>query len=146
MILTLAVFISPYTLVGTADEGIDKTMQEWFQAVKRGDSAALASLVTEDAEFWTNGAAPIKGRNALKQAFDTFFSQYNSEQRLVEIERRVFEKWAFIRGEEINILTPKAGGKSIEYRQRIFSVMHLDTDGRWRFARGMSNTGPSDKK
>ena len=146
ILVTFATFVLPFALTGTTDKGIDKTMAEWFQAVKRGDSAVLASLVTEDAEFWTHGAPPLKGRTELKNAFDAFFTQYKTEQRFVELERHVFGKWAFIRGEEINILTPKAGEEPVEYRQRAFSVLHKDSDGRWRFARGMTNKGPITKK
>jgi uncharacterized protein (TIGR02246 family) len=150
LIIPLAALLIPAGLTPVSAEkpghGIDKTLDEWFRAMKRGDSAALVSLVTKDAEFWTQGAPPIKGRTALKEAFDKFLTQFSAEQRFVEVERQVSGKWAFIRGLEINILKPKAGGEPTEYRQRAFSILRLEPDGRWRFARGMTNQGPIGKK
>ena len=58
------------------------------------------------------------------------------------MERQVQGNWALLRGLEINTLTPKKGGEASEYRQRAFSVLRRSQDGRWRFARGMTNQGP----
>jgi uncharacterized protein (TIGR02246 family) len=129
----------------TPGAGIDKTLKEWAKAIKQGDSAALVSLVTKDGEFWTHGAPPVKGRDALKEAFDKFFTQFSAEQSFIEVERQVSGEWAFLRGLEINILKPRAGGEPTEYRQRAFSILRLEPDGRWRFARGMTNQGPIKK-
>jgi hypothetical protein len=48
------------------------------------------------------------------------------------------------RGEEMNVLTPKQGGALIEHPQRAFTILLRDTDGPWRFARGMTNHRPPD--
>jgi ketosteroid isomerase-like protein len=50
--------------------GIDLTLQEWALAFAAGDSDRLVSLVTADAEFWSQEAPPILGRTALREAFD----------------------------------------------------------------------------
>lgn len=39
-------------------------------------------------------------------------------------------KWAFARGLEINRLTPKAGGQTMVYKQRGFSLLKKGEDGR----------------
>lgn len=127
-----------------ADVEIDRTLQEWAQAFARGDSKALVDLVTEDAEFWTHGAPPITGRPALAAAFDESFAEYSAAQRFVEVERQVLGDRAMIRGLEINTLKPKAGGETTEYRQRAFSFLRREANGRWLFARGMTNEGPLD--
>jgi uncharacterized protein (TIGR02246 family) len=124
------------------DLGIDQTYKEWFGAVTRGDSATLVSLITPDAEFWTHGAPPLKGRDAVKTVLDKFYARFSVEQRFFEVERQIFGKWAFIRGLEVTTLKPRAGGEPTEHKQRGFSILRLEPDGRWRFARGMTNQGP----
>jgi uncharacterized protein (TIGR02246 family) len=122
--------------------GIDLSLQEWALAFAAGDSERLVSLVTADAEFWSQDAPPILGRTALREAFADFFTQFSAVQRFIEKERLVLNDWALIRGLEINTLTPAGGGEESEVRQRAFSVLRLENDGRWRFARGMTNQGP----
>lgn len=123
-------------------EGIDRTVREWARAFAAGDVGALAALVTEDAEFWTQGAPPLVGRSALEAAFKAFFARFVAVQEFTELERSVAGEWAFLRGEEKNLLRPRDGGDPVEHRQRAFSVLRLGADGRWRFARGMTNQGP----
>jgi uncharacterized protein (TIGR02246 family) len=126
--------------------GIDLTFREWAEAFSGADSEGLVSLVTADAEFWTQEAPPLVGRTALRKAFDDFFAQFSAEQRFIEVERQVQGQWAFIRGLEINKLTSAAGGEVSEVRQRAFSVLRREDDGRWRFARGMTNQGPIESE
>ena len=41
------------------------------------------------------------------------------------------------------VVTPRAGGDSITQRQRVFMILRRQIDGRWLFARGMSQPGPA---
>lgn len=127
---------------GAADAEIDRTLAEWAAGFERGDSTALIVLVSEGAEFWTHGAPPIIGREQLEGAFEAFFVEFSAVQRFVELDRTVAGDVAFLRGEEVNTLTPRSGGEAFEYRQRAFSVLRREGDGRWRFWRGMTNQGP----
>jgi uncharacterized protein (TIGR02246 family) len=125
--------------VNDTHDGIDRTLSEWSTAFLNGNIDALVSLVVEDAEFWTHGMPAIVGRPALREAFSTFFDAYSAVQEFEEIERFIGEGWALLRGTEFNTLTPTGGGDPVEYTQRALSVLRLDSDGRWRFARGMTN-------
>jgi ketosteroid isomerase-like protein len=53
--------------------------------------------------------------------------------------------WAFMRGIEINRLTPRDGGEIVLRKQRAFSVLRREADGTWLFARGMTNLPPPEK-
>ena len=61
------------------------------------------------------------------------------DQTFEEIERVISRDIAFVRGMEINVLTPRTGGLATELRQRALTILRLDADGAWRFARGMTN-------
>ncbi|HEX7192381.1 MAG TPA: nuclear transport factor 2 family protein [Thermoanaerobaculia bacterium] len=120
------------------DEEIDALFAEWKKAMARGDTERLLTLIAEDAEFWTQGAAPVKGRDDVRTLFTAFFDTVSMQQNFEEIERVVAGDIAFIRGFERNLLTPATGGGPVEVHQRAFMLLRR-TDGQWRFARGMTN-------
>jgi uncharacterized protein (TIGR02246 family) len=128
----------------TDREAIEETLSEWAAAIREADIEALSSLVTDDAEFWTHGAAPLVGREALVVAFKPFFAAYQLQQEFDCQELVLAGDLAFMRGMEINHLTPRDGGESVVQRQRAFSVLRREANGKWRFARGMTNLPPDD--
>ena len=117
---------------------IDELLAAWKNAVARGDAAAAAALVAEDAEFWSPGAPPLRGRAAVQALFHTFFESYSLTQEFEEIERVVDGDLAFIRGFEHNTLTPK-GGEGGTIDQRAFMILRRNENGDWQFWRGMTN-------
>jgi len=127
-------------------EAIDDLLVRWAEAIRNGDIDTLLELITEDAEFWTHGAAPLVGREAVANTFQMFFGLYRLNQRFEPKEIIVVDGWAFVRGTEINSLTPKDGTEMVEVRQRAFSVLRKDPDGKWRFARGMTNKEPVESQ
>lgn len=121
---------------------IAELFEQWRAAGRAGDAERLAGLVTEDAEFWTPGLPPMRGRDAVRTAFPPVFAQYEVDQEFTCQELVVSGDWAFARGLEINRATPRAGGAEILRRQRAFMVLRRDEDGQWRFARGMTHLPP----
>jgi uncharacterized protein (TIGR02246 family) len=126
-----------------ANAGIDRTLAEWAAAIAEGNLALISSMVTEDAEFWTQGAAPLIGRRAVESAFKAILEAYKFSQRFDEHERYVSLTWALLRGVECNTLEPRNGGPQRQVEQRAFSIIRRGSDGRWRFARGITNQGPT---
>jgi uncharacterized protein (TIGR02246 family) len=120
------------------DHAIDALFAEWKTAMTRGDVDTLLSLITDDAEFWTHGAAPVKGRDAVRALFVAFFSTVSMRQEFEELERLVDGDFAFVRGFETNVLTPRTGEGPVEVHQRAFMLLRC-AGGKWRFARGMTN-------
>lgn len=116
---------------------VDELMKEWSEALRRSDAAALASLVTEDSEFWSPGQPPMKGREAVRQSFEALFKNYRMEQRFEETERLDFGDSVLLRGAEHNVITPRKGVGETTIHQRVFTLARRDAD-RWRFARGIS--------
>ena len=126
-----------------ADEAaIDKLFRDWAEAVRRGDAGALADLLTEDAEFWPHGAAPLKGRRESVERMAAFFESYRLDQEFQREEIVVSGDFAFVRGMESNRMIPRDGCLPLEVRQRAFSILFRGADRAWRFARGMTNKPP----
>lgn len=130
-------------LEATAEEAIEQLFRDWADAGRRGDAQALAQMVTEDAEFWTHGAPPLKGRDEVVTRMTAFFESYQIDQGFERQEMILSGDLAFIRGMEVNRVTPRDGAPALEIRQRAFSVLFREADG-WKFARGMTNKGPEE--
>ena len=128
-----------------ANAEIDRTLAEWAAALAEGDLALISSLVTEDAEFWTQGTAALIGRRAVENAFKPLLEAYRFSQRFDEQERCLGPDWCLLRGVEYNTLEPRKGDSKRDVKQRAFSMLRRDRDGRWRFARGITNQGPAEK-
>lgn len=124
------------------EAAIDKLFQDWADAMRRGDAPALADLLTEDAEFWGHGAAPLKGRQESVDRMAAFFESYGLDQELQREEIAVSGDFAFVRGMERNRVIPRDGCLPLEVRQRAFFILVRGADGAWRFARGMTNKPP----
>jgi uncharacterized protein (TIGR02246 family) len=120
---------------------------EWIDAVREGDVDALAEMVTEDALFLATGAPPVAGREAVSEAYPAIFARHRIEQGFEEEELVIAGDWAFCRGLERFTATPRNGGPPVALAgRRALSILQKGADGRWRFARGMSNEGPRGER
>jgi uncharacterized protein (TIGR02246 family) len=115
----------------------------WVAAVATGDADALRDLLTDDYEVWAHGAAPIRGPEASVTAMRAALLRFRIEQNFEPIETIVTGDWAFERGIESMTVTPIAGGPSQTMEQRALLILRRGADGRWRYARGMTNGLPT---
>ena len=118
---------------------IDQLFADFTDALQRGDCDALADLVTEDAEFWSPGTASMKGRDHVRTAMRAMCEAYVVERTWEEIERLIGEGFAISVGIERTRATPRGGGEAVEVTQRGWTMARRGADGRWRFARGITN-------
>lgn len=51
---------------------VDRVLREYERAWRAGDEAALAALFTEDGFVLQNGRPPVRGRDAIRQAYAAF--------------------------------------------------------------------------
>src|SRR5262245_50033613 len=102
----------------SANAEIDRTLAEWAAALAQGDLDLIAGLVTEDAEFWTHGTAPLVGRRAVQGALKRVLEGYRFSQSFHEEERCLGPDWSLLRGVEYNTLEPREGGPQRHVRQR----------------------------
>ncbi|MFW6202482.1 MAG: YybH family protein [Gemmatimonadota bacterium] len=129
---------------GQSLEALRRTFDHWREALRAGDLDTVVDLVTEDAEFWTNGRPTLQGRQSLRRAFAPIMEEWTLDQAFDCRELIVSGDVAFARGMESNRLVPVSGGEAVTERQRAFSVLRRGDDGVWRFARGMTNLPPEE--
>lgn len=114
----------------------------WVSAVSAGDAESLRVLVTDDYEVWANAARAITGPDAVISAMRAALERFHVQQRFDPVETVIAGDWAFERGIESMTVTPIAGGAPQTRAQRALLILHRGADGRWRYARGMTNELP----
>ncbi|MGD8321836.1 MAG: nuclear transport factor 2 family protein [Gemmatimonadota bacterium] len=66
--------------MSTEDQGINVLLTAWREALAAGDLDRVAGLVTEEAEFWSQGQPPLRGRKAAREAFAPLLARYTMDQ------------------------------------------------------------------
>ena len=122
---------------------IDALRDRWVEVVASGDACGLADLVTDDYEVWTHGAAPLGGPQMVVATMAAALARFSVEQSYEPSETIISGDWAFQRGIERIRATPHGGGEARESVQRALVMIRRGDDGRWRYARGMTNGLPA---
>jgi uncharacterized protein (TIGR02246 family) len=122
---------------------IEQLFSDWKRAMREKNLDGLLRLIAPDGEFWTNGAPALVGHDAIRETFRQFFERFSLDQEFELLELLVRDDLAVARGVEHNRLVPAGGGEPIEQNQRAISILLRQADGRWVFARGMTNLPPT---
>ena len=125
-----------------SDPAIDALYVAWRDAIRRRDIDGVLSLLEPDYLLWSPGAAPLTVE-ALRPRLAAALTAYQIEPSFEREEQIVSGDWAFERGWDVQAVKPRAGGPGQVQRQRVFLILRRGTDGHWRFARGMSQPGPT---
>ena len=123
-------------------KAIDAVRAAWVAAVAAGDASALADLVTPDYEVWAHATPALTGPDTVVAMMSAAMSRYAITQRYEPIETIVAGDWAFQRGIEHIRAVPRDGGPAQDAQQRGLLILRRGQDGRWRYARGMTNGLP----
>jgi ketosteroid isomerase-like protein len=125
-----------------ADLEIDQLYRAWGEAFQSKNVDAILGLLTPDYVLWPTGA-PAISRDSLLPRLSATLSAYDVTPSFEQEERLVTGDFAFERGWDIQQIRPRTGGDVTMHRQRVFLLLQRGDDGRWRFARGMSQPGPA---
>ena len=125
-----------------ADSEIDRLYEAWGEAFQRKDVDAILELLTPDYVLWPTGS-PAVSRDSLVPRLTATLNACDVTPSFEREERLVAGDFAFERGWDIQQVRPRTGEGVTTQRQRVFLVLQRGDDGRWRFARGMSQPGPA---
>lgn len=121
---------------------LSQVREAWIRAVTAREPEALRALLTDDYEVWAHAAPALTGPDAAVQAMRGALERYHIDQRFEPIETVITGDWAFERGVESMTVIPVGGGDARSITQRALLILRRGTDGRWRYARGMTNGLP----
>ena len=114
------------------EQAIREVVQTWTAASKRGDTATVLSLMTDDAIFMVPGQEPF-GKEAFAAASKGMEGmKLDGKSEIVEL--KVLGDWAFIRN-HIDISVTPPGGSTVRRAGYTLTLLHKGTDGQWRLAR-----------
>jgi len=125
-----------------SDPAIEALYAAWRDAIHRQDVDGVFSLLEPDYLLCPSGAPPLT-IEALRPRLAAALAAYEIEPSFEREEQIVSGDWAFERGWDVQAVKPRAGGPGHVQRQRVFLILRRGTDGRWRFARGMAQPGPT---
>lgn len=104
----------------------------WDKAWSAGDCEALALLYTTDAIVMEPNAPARVGRDATRASCKKYFSRFREVNRSRVEDVRVSGDLAVARGTEVSTTSPKAGGKTVQYRDKWVTVYQRQPDGSWK--------------
>jgi len=130
-----------YSVSSTDDDcrAIEALRRRWISAIKDRNPDALIDLLTDDYEVWSNGAPPFIGPRTAADGMRAALERFEIDQSFEPVETVVCGDWAFERGMETIVATPRGGGEATTVTRRALLILRRGPDGTWRFARGMTN-------
>lgn len=114
------------------EQAIRQVVETWMQASREGDTAAVLSLMTEDAVFMVPGRPPF-GREAFEQASKAMAGM-RLEGTTEIVELQVLGGWAFSRNHIDLTMTPPSG-EPVRRSGYTLTLYRKEADGRWRLMR-----------
>jgi uncharacterized protein (TIGR02246 family) len=117
----------------TDDErAIRELLAKWFDATKKGDTATVLSLMTDDVVFMTPGREPF-GKEAFQKTSDEMKGVRIDGTSDIQ-ELRVLGDWAYMRTHISFTMTPPSGA-AVTRSGHTLTILRKEPDGRWLLAR-----------
>jgi uncharacterized protein (TIGR02246 family) len=112
-------------------DAIQKTVDAYTEAFNKGDAAALSRLWTEQAEFQTPAGETLKGRDALRQSFEQYFSETEDARlELADVQIEVISPSVARETGTARVLVPEQ-----EPSETAYEAIHVKTASGWKIDR-----------
>ncbi|CAG4890826.1 YybH family protein [Paraburkholderia saeva] len=122
------------------EQAIRTLIDTWMSASRRGDTAAVLDLMTDDVVFMTPGRPPFG-----KVAFAAMSAQMQNVQMegTAEIEElQVAGDWAFVRNHLNITIRPPGEAAPVHHAGYTLTILRKDASGRWRLSRDANLVAP----
>lgn len=130
--------------MNTDEEEIQKLVSTWMEATKRGDTATVLSLMTDDVIFLVPGQPPM-GKAQFAAAINAQSGNtrpvFEGESAIQEI--KVLGEWAFM-WTKLKVTATPPSGAPVERAGHTLSILHKQ-NGKWRLARDANLLAPVTK-
>lgn len=117
----------------TEDErAIRQVVETWMDATKRGDTAAVLDLMTDDVVFTVAGREPFGKAEFAAASKGMGGVRFEGTNDIQEVQ--LMGGWAFIRN-RIEITVTPPGGQAMHRAGYTLTILRKEADGKWRLAR-----------
>ncbi len=114
------------------EKAIRQVVETWMSASRRGDTATVLTLMTDDVVFMVPGQEPFGKTAFAKNAQGMGDTKLEGTSEILELQ--VFDDWAFIRN-RLDITAIPPGGEPIHKSGYTLTLLRKEPDGKWRLAR-----------
>jgi uncharacterized protein (TIGR02246 family) len=121
------------------EAAIKQMILEWKEAVLHRDISRLLSFIADDAVFMPPGQPLIRGKAEVEAMYKTAFEKFHMEQDFEVEEIQIAGDFAFFWGVDSAQLIPMEGGLTVNARGMGISILKRQSDGSWKFYRGINN-------
>lgn len=126
-----------------AREEISAALDDYRDALLRGDAAAIAATFTDDGQLYMPDTPDIVGSDAIRTALGEIFTSYTATDLLLEREQiDIADDVAFEIGRYEESLRAAADSATLELRGRYAIRWRRGPDERWRIERMLTNYYP----
>lgn len=119
---------------------IDKVRDDHVGALNAGDAEAWVAQFADDGVQMPPNAPANVGKERIGQWSSGFLGAFKVQFELDVDEVRVFEDWAFERGDYTIGLNPVAGGPSMGDSGKYITIYHHSGGSGWKIARDIWNS------
>ena len=109
--------------------------QTWLDAVRAGDAARLAALVTDDVVVVHGNGRCVCGQEALIADFRKGFEAFAIAQQVSNSQIVVRGAWTVEISDVDTRLIPHGGGRTSEVHSTSVVALKRQTDGSWKVGR-----------
>jgi uncharacterized protein (TIGR02246 family) len=127
---------------GTTEvESVRRFFDNWIAAERDHDIGRLLDAVDDDCVFLLPGQEPLKGKQQVRQMYESFFQTYGGaavDHRVSVEDVQIAGNYAFFWGvDELKISRPD--GQVVQARGYGIGILKRGVDGRWKSYRSMNN-------
>jgi uncharacterized protein (TIGR02246 family) len=117
----------------------EAVVRSYFRNFEAADAAGVAAAFADDGAVMFNGRATIRGRDAIRAAFEWVFAQASMHCGDLMLDRvRERGDMAVVETRTAETITRRAGGTDTGSFREIFCLFR--TDGDWRIVTYMGNS------
>lgn len=129
------------TAVATKQAAFEAATAAFHQALRTNDAHSFFAYVADDVLMMPPGEPVIRGKDALREWFAGFLSQYRTTSlTFSDCEVLVGDGWAVELGRYDWDLERVGGGEPVIDRGNYMQVWKAQPDGEWRFEREIWNS------
>lgn len=125
---------------------INEIWTQYSSSLNSGDIDLWISLWTDNGVQMPPDSPPVIGKEQIRGRNKGVLDQFTFNMGITNEEVRVAGDWAFARGTYTAILTPKAGGETIDIDGKYLTILKRQVDGSWKIFRDCFNSNVPPKQ
>jgi uncharacterized protein (TIGR02246 family) len=126
-------------------DALKQVREREIASLRDGRPDSLVAVFTTDAVLLPPGEPEVSGSDAIRRWARGMLDQFTIKGGYTGSDVNVVGDWAIERYTGTMSVTPKKGGASVEDRLRGIHIYRRQSDGSWRIAQDIWNSGPPAK-